>query len=431
MADTKYLKLHGRTWQLHYRVPTDVAAKLGKRYVSRSLKTGDIREAQRRRNELVGELEAQFRQIRGESDWQTPQGIVNLAYKLRVDIATGAQSVDDALEGLSEVASWNQTQPAASGYALEVPKDIAAALKQAHGIVQGGGGIRLSEALSRHLEALAKTAQPTTVNARRRRVTALCDALSDPELAAVTRQDLARHVLALTGAVKTRKITATDIGSFFGWCRDAGMIDSNPGEKLSRLVRESSRGVADDSARRPWTDAEVRQLLQRVEELRPDDYLRRLVPVALFSGMRIDEICSIQGKDIEDACFVVREGKTKSSLRRVPIHPKIAHLVEGLKPNDYLIPGLKRSGADNKRGREASKRFAYLKVKRWGFPAALVFHGLRASFISKLENAGVPVSTAELIVGHRRQSMSYGTYSKGIEIDQLREAVEKVSYVNQ
>jgi hypothetical protein len=48
MADTKYLKLHGRAWQLHYRVPTDVAAKLGKRYVSRSLGTGDIREAQRR-----------------------------------------------------------------------------------------------------------------------------------------------------------------------------------------------------------------------------------------------------------------------------------------------------------------------------------------------------------------------------------------------
>lgn len=427
MADRRHLKLHHRKWSLNYRLPTDIARKMGRTHVYRSLGTGDLAEAQRRRNELLGELEREFRELRGQPDWQTPSGIVAMGRVLAAKVAAGETSREDALEDL-DTEAFHEAQ-GHDPENLTLPPGFAPAFTRAREIVRGedSDGLRLSDALDRHLEALSRTARASTVSQRKRRVMALCDALGDPPLVAIDRRDLARHVLALTGAVKTRKDTASDLTAFFRWAVDAGLIGSSPAERLSRLVRESSRGVADDSARRPWTDGEVADLLGHVEGLRPGDYLRKLVPIALYSGMRLNEICAIQGKDIENACFVIREGKTKSSLRKVPIHSKIAHLVEGLKPSEYLIPGLEPRGADNKRGHEASKRFGRYK-SRWGFGKALVFHGLRASFIAKLENAGVPVSTCELIVGHRRQSMSYGTYSKGIEIDQLRRAVEKVEY---
>ena len=291
-------------------------------------------------------------------------------------------------------------------------------------IVTGAGGIALSDALTRHLDALSKTARASTVGQRRRRVGALANALHDPLLADVTRRQLAEHLQGLTGSLKTRRDTASDLSAFFGWCRDAGLIDASPADRLSRLVKESTRGVERDS-RRPWSDAELARLMGFVDGLKATDYMRPLVMVAMYSGMRLNEICAITDKDIEDGCFVIREAKNKNSLRRVPIHSALLPLVEGLK--GYLIPGLQPGGQDAKRGHEASKRFGRYK-RKCGFDNALVFHGLRASFIAKLENAGVPVNITESIVGHRRQSMSYGVYSKGADMKVMREAVEKVSY---
>ena len=42
------------------------------------------------------------------------------------------------------------------------------------------------------------------------------------------------------------------------------------------------------------------------------------------------------------------------------------------------------------------------------------------------EIAGVPLTTAELLVGHARQSLSYGLYSKSPGLEVLREAMDKV-----
>jgi integrase len=85
------------------------------------------------------------------------------------------------------------------------------------------------------------------------------------------------------------------------------------------------------------------------------------------------------------------------------------------------------SGADMRRSNAAATRFSRCK-NRWGFGPELVFHGFRAAFITKLESAQVPQNIAESIVGHARQSMSFGLYSKGADLAVLRDAVEKVSY---
>ncbi|MBV1904674.1 MAG: hypothetical protein KUG75_01245 [Pseudomonadales bacterium] len=57
-----------------------------------------------------------------------------------------------------------------------------------------------------------------------------------------------------------------------------------------------------------------------------------------------------------------------------------------------------------------------------------MFHALRNTFASALETAGVPESTSKLIIGHERESMTYGHFSHGVPIGVLTEAVESVSY---
>ena len=45
-----------------------------------------------------------------------------------------------------------------------------------------------------------------------------------------------------------------------------------------------------------------------------------------------------------------------------------------------------------------------------------------------LEAAGIPERTTEQLVGHSRTGMSYGTYSKGVDMTLLREAIEKIGF---
>jgi integrase len=56
-----------------------------------------------------------------------------------------------------------------------------------------------------------------------------------------------------------------------------------------------------------------------------------------------------------------------------------------------------------------------------------VFHSLRKTFIEAMEAAEVLESTTALIVGHARQSMTYGHYSKGLRV-KLRKSINKLHY---
>jgi integrase len=58
----------------------------------------------------------------------------------------------------------------------------------------------------------------------------------------------------------------------------------------------------------------------------------------------------------------------------------------------------------------------------------VTFHSLRKSFARALDNAGTPKNIVESLIGHRRQSMTYDTYSSGPDFEVLRDAMAKVSY---
>ncbi len=57
-----------------------------------------------------------------------------------------------------------------------------------------------------------------------------------------------------------------------------------------------------------------------------------------------------------------------------------------------------------------------------------MFHSLRKNFSTALENAGIPESTAQQIVGHKKQSMIYRLYGYIVDLDVLAEAVQNITY---
>jgi integrase len=140
--------------------------------------------------------------------------------------------------------------------------------------------------------------------------------------------------------------------------------------------------------------------------------LADLVPLALYTGCRIEELCALRLENVLDDRLRISEGKNDSAVRDAPlqliIRPAVACLraaaiVDG---DGFLIPGLRPSGRNAKRSHEPSKAFGrFLRRVLPGTEGELDFHSLRRSLSQRALSAGVLPVINDLLVGHREQSM--------------------------
>ncbi len=169
--------------------------------------------------------------------------------------------------------------------------------------------------------------------------------------------------------------------------------------------------------------------------------------IGMYSGMRLNEICSLCSSNIKEIegvlCFEVIEGKTKSAARIIPCHSLITPLVLSLckKPHNgflfYRASIIDR--ADGKRSTWHSQRFTRAKRKALGEVGSelKVFHSLRHQVAQILDRGGigrrlkpVPEDRVALILGHERGSTeSFKTYSKNAASPvELQQYIELLRY---
>ncbi|WP_349334629.1 site-specific integrase [Enterobacter roggenkampii] len=162
-----------------------------------------------------------------------------------------------------------------------------------------------------------------------------------------------------------------------------------------------------------------------------DEEMQNVTLIGMYSGMRLNEICSLRAANIREIegvlCFEVTEGKTKSAARIIPVHSLITPLVLSLrgKPhNGFLFYRASMTDrADGKRSTWHSQRFTRTKRKALGEVGSelKVFHSLRHAVAQILDRGGVgrgklkpvPEDRIALLLGHERGSTeSFKTYSK-------------------
>lgn len=237
---------------------------------------------------------------------------------------------------------------------------------------------------------------------------------------------------------------STALSLVWKWAKKTGRYDGeNPWEDQQRKEPEKRK-----SEKLPFAVDELSKLLQATPTVRPNRHdtasaLPWLCLIAAYSGMRLNEICSLRTTAIQKSegvwFFDVTEAKTEAGDRRVPIHSAIlkAGLLEFVKHGDeWLFPGLKAGGPDDKRSWYVSKRFTELRrglgVVRLDPVSGkdkVDFHSFRRSAIQALERARVPQSEAAQIVGHERAGITFGTYNpEGLTMVQRRKLVEKITY---
>lgn len=154
-----------------------------------------------------------------------------------------------------------------------------------------------------------------------------------------------------------------------------------------------------------------------------DDEMKAVTAIGAYSGMRLNEICTLRESSIKNIegvlCFEITEGKTKNAARIVPVHSKIIPLVKSLLKTTHsgflFYHASITDRADGKRSTWHTQQFTRAKRKALGEPAAerKVFHSLRHAFVQQLDRAQVPEDRIALLVGHERgNTESFKTYSK-------------------
>jgi integrase len=200
---------------------------------------------------------------------------------------------------------------------------------------------------------------------------------------------------------------------------------------------QQGRSGRDKVPERPFTPAELHKLVDGPAE----PVLADLMRLAFYSGARIEELSLLRVRDIDvkDQTMAIHaDPKSTASRRVVPVHsevwPIVAARIKAKAADAFLLDEL---GPAPKEGRQRSmaisKAFGRYRETvgvddtRPGQRRSLVnFHSFRRTFVTLAEQAGQPESTICSVVGHKREGMTFGTYSGGPSLAQRRACVEAV-----
>ncbi len=185
----------------------------------------------------------------------------------------------------------------------------------------------------------------------------------------------------------------------------------------------------------PWEIDELQMLFDPPPK-RAD--VRELMIAALFTGMRLDEIASLEWNDIrsdvtdgrEVAFFRIADAKTPAGVRDVPIHTSLNWLLKRSESgeNGRIWPGFNEEGIGKKPGADAGREFSTFKLGRGFINERKAFHSFRKNVTRIMERAGVPENEWAQVFGHER-GFTYRVYNPdGISLSRKAEIIELIDY---
>jgi len=442
--DKQHLKRRHNVYWARVWVPKPVRGILGKSELWKNLNTTDLAEANTKKHRVVAELmeviEQAKRNLDGTIDKVTREEKLKefaLEYTRESDAAKNNddEDVEDFFEEAIEAEIYklygdkegealiNHNYPESD--ALEKNPSAVRALIDSIKI-HSHDYEPISAVSKLFLSEESNSLKPSSFRRKQKHIDQFIKWSGNRGISKITKKITGDYVTSIISkknpAYDTLRNIVADISSLFSWAEGRGYLDRNPFYKL-KLPR-AKKGT---QKRRPWTNEEI-MLFIGSNEIGRNEFTATVV--AMYSGMRLEEICNIQEKHVFDGCFHVYEGKTEAAARVIPVHPLIKPLLEpmsGTFGKGYLIDGIKGGGYDNKRSWHFQKKLGRLR-KKIGMPEGVVFHTLRNTFATRMENLGIPRNHISQLMGHEDSNMALTVYSSGIVIEGLVESINKLTY---
>ncbi|WP_054007018.1 site-specific integrase [Cypionkella psychrotolerans] len=236
--------------------------------------------------------------------------------------------------------------------------------------------------------------------------------------------------------------------TFTAWAVNNGYAKENPFEGMK--VRGGNRAAGVDETRKPFPPEAivkmVRELTAADSPLVKKESYRWASLIAIFTGARLNEVCALRASDVQEIdgiwCISINNDdpdkkkhlKTVAARRFVPLHSKLIEMgVLGFVdrrrqngPQARLFPDFPYSpkhGFGRNQGRWFNETFLpalALKTEQH------VFHSLRHTIVTRLQQAGVALPMVQTLVGHEKEGVTAKTYfSEGYKVSQLKEAIER------
>lgn len=407
--DTKYLELHRNQYRVRVRIPDAVRHVFGgKPYHRQGLGTGNLKTA----NLLKGEHVSRFKMMNAEAMASVKPGATIWEEAKALRAASRVGNADDAAYEIAHRAGQLAEETnegtarafaaAASGRATPIDDyqeafigDQAYRPKSADDLRRAMGWLE-AWLTQKHL--------PATL-----------EALSQPAASDFMRHLMVGRKLSRKSVQKYRSF----LTAYWSWLEEQGHRPRNTSPWSGRLPESKAPArstiLEPDSDKRPFTDDEMRTLLQGTPS---KPHIADLIRIAALSGMRLEECYLLRVGDTEGGVFNIRVGKTANAIRTVPIHSDLKPIIEGLRDGKpataYLIdPDAPVIENTDIRSQAASKAFGRYRQslgldERPNAKAKsnIDFHSLRRWFIKKARDAllagqgGYSEWTLAEVVGH-------------------------------
>ena len=454
-AADHHLQLRCRTYLFRFTWPKDVrhAAPNGQREFLRSLETDDLLKARLKRDLLLANCKLIVKEIREQNvrEQTSPHTGLTLAEEYKkydgeydgegkdadsfvdnefmreaVEEEAFTRAVDrhypggfEAAEKKAEVHGWEKTLR---------DRDVEQKVDQlAAEITSGDISIPLDAYLSEWLAERKHKVKPQAVDDGNLAVTKFSQ--SFPTVGSVKTRDVKNWFKNLEKKFSTARVRTykNNIRQYWTYLQEMEVIDPDgvdPFKSIRLIEAKKTKGYE------PFEVDDCVMLLDAAER-KPDSQLADLILLVLYTGMRIEEACSLKTKDVKPDRLIITEGKTLAAEREIPIHSKFKPLLNVMiaeSKDGYVISGITSKERHGKRHCAVGQRFGRMKDRLEFKKKYQCFHSFRKTVTTLLQQAGVDISVAADILGHQNPHFTWRVYSSGSSMQQKQDAIEKLEY---
>lgn len=470
-------------WHFRQRVPTDLVAVLGKQFLKRSLRTRDVRMAQRLALALADRYAQLIEQARGmhvskvgkptptvddivrskKTGYRLirrPDGSIEIEAEGEADHALAMNAVERIGPLFAEPSVQRMMQEAAQATlpaspalpaSVSLPLESAELSTKSVAIAPSIPVLPVGKAVTQWLAGIKSSTLKKTLSIKAAAVESFARHYGEKKpLSEAGRIDVGQWVEALRASgLQTPTIVnkLSYLRGFFDWAKARGFYppfakDDNPaaGQVIFRTREKRARRVLGFKA---FDEDQIRILFSKDALASLPEAARWGAWIGLYTGARVAEVGQLALSDFitEDGIPCIRitnEGagqsvKNDASIRTIPIHPALIKLgllerVEGLRVagETRLFPKVKVDGV-NGAGNWLSKAFTrhingHLRLPEKG---KFGFHSLRKSVVQGLQTAGVSSEHRAAYVGHELGDEHHGAYSRKPTMRELLREIKK------
>lgn len=425
-----HLVLKGGTWHVRLDIPKDVQGHplfLMKRVLTHTLKTGNRQLAKDASREILAIWKRQIKEARDTKELSSWRIRAETAQREIQDKVFRAKNSDD-FESINAFRIAEMARIMLN-YSLDHEsidelKEVMLENKKPKTIISPSLIIEFEKYQAKHY-VIEKTAAMQASNIKK-----IMNFIDKNELT-LNHDSIAKYLDSVTLSNKTKQNRLFSGNAFWEFLthKDKSIKSiPNPFQNHTPQRAKKGKGKNNNNSYAAFTKSEIENLYKAATD-NGDMALAATIKIAAYTGCRIEEICQLKTTSIQSDHLIIDNAKTNSGNRSLPIHSKIVELINKLKTNPYN-EFLIESSEGNKYGTRSdsiSKRFGRLKTKL-GFGRDHVFHSIRKTTATLLEQAEAPPLVITAILGHKVNHITFDVYSSGPSMQQKRNAIEKLDF---